>query len=54
MRRGAWAWFHGVWTCGAKFLNIDDFFTEKNLNCSCKISEECAFGVVGKISMSRI
>ncbi len=20
MRRGAWAWFHGVWTCGAKVL----------------------------------
>ncbi len=19
-RRGAWAWFHGVWTCGAKVL----------------------------------
>ncbi len=18
--RGAWAWFHGVWTCGAKVL----------------------------------
>jgi len=20
MRRGAWAWFRGVWTCGAKVL----------------------------------
>jgi len=20
MRRGAWAWFHDVWTCGAKGL----------------------------------
>jgi len=20
MRRGAWAWFHGVWTCDAKIL----------------------------------
>jgi len=20
MRRGAWAWFHDVWTCGAKML----------------------------------
>jgi hypothetical protein len=20
MRRGAWAWFHGVWTCDAKVL----------------------------------
>jgi len=20
MRRGAWAWFHDVWTCGAKVL----------------------------------
>jgi hypothetical protein len=19
-RRGAWAWFHDVWTCGAKVL----------------------------------
>jgi hypothetical protein len=19
-RRGAWAWFYGVWTCGAKVL----------------------------------
>jgi hypothetical protein len=25
MRRGAWAWFHDVWTCGAKFLNIEWF-----------------------------
>ncbi len=21
MRRGAWAWFHGVWTCSAKVLD---------------------------------
>jgi hypothetical protein len=21
MRRGAWAWFHDVWTCGAKVLD---------------------------------
>jgi len=21
--RGAWAWFHGVWTCGAKVLEIE-------------------------------
>ncbi len=21
-RRGAWAWFHDVWTCSAKVLNI--------------------------------
>jgi hypothetical protein len=20
MRRGAWAWFHDVWTCGAKVI----------------------------------
>jgi hypothetical protein len=20
MRRGAWAWFHGIWSCGAKVL----------------------------------
>jgi hypothetical protein len=26
MRRGAWAWFHDVWTCGAKVLEIlNDF-----------------------------
>jgi hypothetical protein len=37
-RRGAVAWFHGIWTCCAK------------------ISEEleCAFGVLGKILISRI
>jgi len=23
MRRGALAWFHEVWTCGVKFLNIE-------------------------------
>jgi hypothetical protein len=23
MRRGAWAWFHDIWTCGTKFLNIE-------------------------------
>jgi hypothetical protein len=30
MRRGAsWAWFHDVWTCGAKVLELlNDFFTE--------------------------
>jgi hypothetical protein len=25
MRRGAWAWFHDVWTCSAKVLNIEWF-----------------------------
>jgi hypothetical protein len=56
MRRGAWAWFHGVSTCGAKFLNIDDFFIERQIKLWLKISEEleCAFGVIGKILMSRI
>jgi hypothetical protein len=30
-RRGAWAWFYDVWTCGAKVLEywLIDFFTEK-------------------------
>jgi hypothetical protein len=23
MRKGAWAWFHDVWTCSAIFLNIE-------------------------------
>jgi hypothetical protein len=22
-RRGAWAWFHGVWTCGVEVLNME-------------------------------
>jgi hypothetical protein len=22
-RRGAWAWFHGIWTSMQKFLNIE-------------------------------
>jgi hypothetical protein len=29
-RRGAWAWFHGIWTCSAKVLEswiLNDFFT---------------------------
>jgi hypothetical protein len=48
-RRGAWAWFHGVWTCGAKVLKYWMIF-------SLKISEELesAFDVVGKILMRRI
>jgi hypothetical protein len=48
MRRGAWACFHGIWTCSAKVLEYGMI--------SLKISEEleCAFGVVGKILMSRI
>jgi hypothetical protein len=25
MRRGAWAWFHDVWTCGAKVLELTNF-----------------------------
>jgi hypothetical protein len=29
MRRGAWAWFHDVWTCGAKVIDylLSAFFT---------------------------
>jgi len=27
-RRGAWAWFHKVWTCSAKVLKyLNEFFT---------------------------
>jgi len=22
-RRDAWAWFHGIWTCGTKVLDIE-------------------------------
>jgi hypothetical protein len=35
MRRGAWAWFHGVWTSGAKVFEYSIFFSLKiKLNCS--------------------
>jgi hypothetical protein len=27
-RRGASAWFHNVWTCGAKVHELNDFFTK--------------------------
>jgi hypothetical protein len=37
MRRGAWAWFHDIWICGARFLEY-----------------KCSFGVLGKISISKI
>jgi hypothetical protein len=56
-RRGAWAWFHDVWSCGAKVLEYWMIFSLKiNLNHSWKFwrNLECAFGVVGKILMSRI
>jgi hypothetical protein len=35
---------------------VNDFFTENKIKAYLKISEEleCAFGVVGKILMSRI
>jgi len=34
-RRGAWAWFHDVWTCGAKVLQYWMIFKLKlNLNSS--------------------
>ncbi len=37
MRRGAWAWFHGVWTCGAKVLEYWMIFSLKiELNPSWK------------------
>ncbi len=36
-RRGAWAWFHGVWTCGAKILEYWIISSLKiKLNCSWK------------------
>jgi hypothetical protein len=28
-RRGAWAWFHDVWTCGAKVLEYGMIFSLK-------------------------
>ncbi len=35
--RGAWAWFHGVWTCGAKVLEYWMISSLKiQLNCSWK------------------
>jgi hypothetical protein len=38
MRRGAWAWFHEVWTCGAKVLEYWIIFSLKiKLNHSWKI-----------------
>jgi hypothetical protein len=48
-RRGALAWFHGVWTWGVGVLEYWMFFSLKNSE-----ELECAFGVVGKILMSRI
>ncbi len=37
MRRGAWAWFHDIWTCGAKVLEYWMIFSLKiKLNCSWK------------------
>jgi hypothetical protein len=36
-RRGVWAWFHGVWTCGAKILEYWMISSLKiKLNCSWK------------------
>jgi hypothetical protein len=30
--RGAWAWFHDVWTCNAKvFELLNDFFIENEI-----------------------
>jgi hypothetical protein len=48
-RRGAWAWFHDVWTCSAKLI-------EYLMISSLKFLEEleCAFGVLDMILMSRI
>ncbi len=55
-RRGAWAWFHDVWTCGAKVLEYWMISSLKtNLNCSLKISEELeCLWCLGKILMSGI
>ncbi len=37
-KKGAWAWFHDVWTCGAKVLECWMIFSLKiKLNCSWKI-----------------
>jgi hypothetical protein len=29
MKRGAWAWFHDIWTCGAKVLEYWMIFLMK-------------------------
>jgi hypothetical protein len=35
MKRGAWAWFHDVQTCGAKVFEYEMIFSLKiKLNCS--------------------
>jgi len=35
MRRGAWAWFHGIWTCSAKVFEYLMIYSLKTkLNCS--------------------
>ncbi len=54
-RRGASAWFHGIWSCGLEVLQYWMIFPLKiKLNHSWKEELECAFGVVGKILMSKI
>jgi hypothetical protein len=42
MRRGAWAWFHDVWTCGPKVLEYWMISSLKiKLNCSWKFWGNC-------------
>jgi len=42
MKRGAWAWFHGVWTCGPKnclsrkkstWLSLKGYVGQRHLDC---------------------
>jgi hypothetical protein len=50
-------WFHGIWTCGVEVLEYGMIPSLKiKIKSYLKISEEleCAFGIVGKILMSRI
>jgi hypothetical protein len=46
-RRGAWAWFHGVWTCGAKVLEYWMISSLKiKLNRSWKLRRNWNFPLV--------
>jgi hypothetical protein len=56
-RRGAWAWFHDIWTCSAKVLEYWNIFSLKiKLNRSWKFwrNWNVPFGILGKILMTGI
>jgi hypothetical protein len=29
-RRGAWAWFHGIWTCSVEYWNVPLVLLERS------------------------